>query len=64
MYFMPRNILLENMRFTWVLSLTKIELTGLHFARRNEGRKEGNVLFNDALNFFLKIYGYMVSDIV
>ena len=25
-------------------------------------RKEGNVLFNDALNTFF-IYGYMVSDI-
>ena len=27
-------------------------------------RKEGNVLFNDALNVIIKkIYGYMVSDI-
>ena len=31
----------------------------------NEGRKEGNVLFNDALNtFYLRIYGvrHMVND--
>ena len=27
-----------------------------------DGRKEGNVLFNDALNTFF-IYGYMASDI-
>ena len=32
---------------------------------RKEGRKEGNVLFNDALNtFYLRLYGvrYMVKD--
>ena len=28
---------------------------------KKEGRKEGNVLFNDALNTFF--YGYMASDI-
>ena len=32
------------------------------FMGRKEGRKEGNVLFNDALNTFL-FYGYMASDI-
>ena len=27
------------------------------------GRKEGNVLFNDALNtFYLRLYGHMVKD--
>ena len=30
--------------------------------RRKEGRKKGNVLFNDALNTFY-LYGYMASDI-
>ena len=32
---------------------------------KNEGRKEGNVLFNDALNtFYLRLYGvrHMVKD--
>ena len=29
----------------------------------SEGRKEGSVLFNDALNTFLKMYGYMASGI-
>ena len=38
---------------------------GNKFALRKEGRKEGNSLFNDALNtFYLQLYGvgHMVKD--
>ena len=29
---------------------------------RKDGRNVGNVLFNDALNFFMLIYGYIATD--
>ena len=35
----------------------------LVFSRLNARRKEGNVLFNDALNTLHFIYGYMASEI-
>ena len=38
-----------------------LTIHGMFKLNRDEGRKEGNVLFNDALTHF--IYGYMVSDI-
>ena len=41
-------------------------IMGMHFLRGSlNGRKEGNVLFNDALNtFYLRLYGvrHMVKD--
>ena len=39
--------------------------TDVYFVRNSEGRMEGNVLFNDALNtFYLQLYGvrHMVKD--
>ena len=41
------------------------EMLDLGLGRTKEGRKEGNVLFNDALNtFYLRLYGvrHMVKD--
>ena len=47
------------------LSLLVFDLIELLLLKTKEGRKEGNVLFNDALNtFYLRLYGvrHMVKD--
>ena len=47
------------------VSFFDIHLTGSDILKCSEGRKEGNVLFNDTLNtFYLRLYGvrHMVKD--
>ena len=45
--------------------LAKLKTTHVHITIPIKGRKEGNVLFNNALNtFYLRLYGvrHMVKD--
>ena len=49
----------------YMVGLKAITLSSITNHREKEGRKEGNVLFNDALNtFYLRLYGirHMVKD--
>ena len=49
----------------WKTVLDTSKMQSLPFLDRHEGRKEGNVLFNNALNtFYLWLYGvrHMVKD--
>ena len=50
---------------TLCIKSAKIVLGLVHLKKHRIGRKEGNVLFNDALNtFYLRLYGFghMVKD--
>ena len=62
MSFYNINKYIENFVKHW--TITMVTETSVPWFRRH-GRKEGNVLFNDALNtFYLRLYGvrHMVKD--